>query len=120
MKCIRCGNELQGKECGACLDMGGDVYAVRDSIIASLESKIAACKAAGFIDENGEARKVNGTLKFDETGSIVAPDGKTKYFYLTRDRATFEKFPVSINYPPFQVPVFSTKEAAEAARKADM
>lgn len=79
---------------------------------------ITACKSAGFLDEGGRVRRVNGSLRFDETGAIASPDGETTYWCLGRDRATFHQVAYATQQPSADVVLYSTREAAVQARDA--
>lgn len=80
---------------------------------------VEECKARGFIDEHGKVRNVRGTLKLDERGNIVAPDGATQFWVMGRDRATFEKFAYMTETPKFADRVFSCIAAAVAAARGE-
>lgn len=96
--------------------------------IASLESTIAACKAAGFVTESGEVRKVLGTLPITADGygvcancTIWHPKHGAAVCRSDVDSGCWAQ--TSDPYAPASGELFlveecySSKEAAEAVRK---
>lgn len=86
-----------------------------DDRIQQLESTIAACKAAGFVTESGEVRRVLGQLMLTAEGHIVADGGRV--YFVGSDGETVVEWDASGTGDHIPVEVcYSSRAAAEAAK----
>ena len=74
---------------------------------------ISQCRAAGFIDEKGEVRKVLGTLMYTEDGCIVADCGRVYFLDEDGDVIEWDASGTGDHIPVERC--YSTREAAQAA-----
>jgi hypothetical protein len=71
--------------CGSgVIDEACEMIDALEAKVRELEATLAACKEAGFIDENGNVRKVLGTLPVTKDGVIAMPG--TEVFHPNQDR----------------------------------
>jgi len=125
--------------CGSgVIDEACEMIDALEAKVRELEATLAACKKAGFIDENGNVRKVLGTLPVTADGCLLGLNGNVYTEDITQAgrpivgagsvELKYEDVTESWNgiavrtqngdeFDTWTDKVFSTPEAAEKARR---